>query len=71
MRSYYTSQLKMPFLLIFWQDLDVDTTKASETVQVRNFISSSYIVVSLTPRGIFLPYIMLVETQFHFSGPVP
>lgn len=63
MRSYYTSQLNTPFLLIFWQNLDVDATKASETVQVRNFISSNYIVISLMPCGIFLLRIMLLETQ--------
>lgn len=63
MQSYYTSQLNTPFLLIFWQNLDVDVTKASETVQVRKFISSNYIVLSLMPCGIFLLRIMLLGTQ--------
>lgn len=50
-----------PIFFFFCQNLDVDITKASETMQVR--ILSSYTVVSLIPRGIFLPHTVLVETQ--------
>lgn len=70
MQSYYTSQLKMPFLLFFLQNSDVDIIKTSDMVQVGNVITSSYVVVSLILCITFLPHIMLVKRQFNFSGPV-
>lgn len=52
---------KMPSLVIFFspQNLDTDISKASKLRKLET--SSSYIVASLIPCSIFLPYIMLVE----------
>lgn len=66
LQLYYISQLEMPFLLVFGQNLDIDITKASETVQVRIvklhcgicnstwYISATYCAGRNTIRIIFL-----------------